>query len=735
MPDQQGQGQQGQGQGQQIQDTPEARAALYTARAFAGHLTRECATSARAARFAEGAPSQSALDTLKQHLHDLRQARNDTVNKYQNYRDLADPSRFTWVEQRLGDIAEQFNIAQETLLQGLAALNGAGFGRPPPAPAAPAGGGAQGGVKVQDALRPSKLHRDSTPVEVGDWRRSYRAYHSASRLSQLAVPEQQAFFMACLDPIVATEIRQRVADDTPVLEDPDISDKSCIQEISIFFKEVYPLFTRRLMFFRLRQSQGQSFAEFYAELRRTGDEADLEDLSQDDLMVHRLLAAVRDNDLREELMKRREPTLAQILQDATAWTMAQRSAKAATKSDSNKAAQMTTKGLAPGQCTFCGLTPACRQGTCRARSSKCHNCNKQGHWKEYKGILLCPLLRGGGARPRQGQGRGQGQRRFNQQRTRNMQQPPPEKADRIVCKQATGSAPTPPLMVHVADEHGRDILKVEAVPDTGTTRSVISAELIKGTSARIRHERLELLNASGARMRTKGVVELLVASPKHGRQVTVSAIVSQSLGPSEFLLGWKDLVSLGVIPKNFPTADASVVKKMTSDDSVATILTDFADVVGDGLGSSCGTIRGPPMTIHLRDDVNVRPLRVLTSRPVPLHYAAAAEALIDELLQAGVIVPITQPTEWISPAFFVPKPSGKVRLVTDYKELNKCIARPVHPFTAAADIMRALVASDALAYGTVFASEGAIFLIAAFLSLRIAEPSRAPSGAALVPGE
>ena len=226
MPDQQGQGQQGQGQGQQIQDTPEARAALYTARAFAGHLTRECATSARAARFAEGAPSQSALDTLKQHLHDLRQARNDTVNKYQNYRDLADPSRFTWVEQRLGEIAEQFNIAQETLLQGLAALNGAGFGRPPPAPAAPAGGGAQGGVKVQDALRPSKLHRDSTPVEVSDWRRSYRAYHSASRLSQLAVPEQQAFFMACLDPIVATEIRQRVADDTPVLEDPDVSDKS-----------------------------------------------------------------------------------------------------------------------------------------------------------------------------------------------------------------------------------------------------------------------------------------------------------------------------------------------------------------------------------------------------------------------------------------------------------------------------------------------------------------------------
>ncbi|MDU8944507.1 BCD family MFS transporter [Ovoidimarina sediminis] len=55
--------------------------------------------------------------------------------------------------------------------------------------------------------------------------------------------------------------------------------------------------------------------------------------------------------------------------------------------------------------------------------------------------------------------------------------------------------------------------------------------------------------------------------------------------------------------------------------------------------------------------------------------------------------------------------------------------------TAAADIMRALVASDALAYCTVFATEGVIFLVAAILALRIAEPSRAPDPGALVPGE
>lgn len=54
--------------------------------------------------------------------------------------------------------------------------------------------------------------------------------------------------------------------------------------------------------------------------------------------------------------------------------------------------------------------------------------------------------------------------------------------------------------------------------------------------------------------------------------------------------------------------------------------------------------------------------------------------------------------------------------------------------TAAADVMRALVASDATAYGAVFIAEGAIFLVAALLALKITAPEPAAS-AALVPGE
>ncbi len=57
--------------------------------------------------------------------------------------------------------------------------------------------------------------------------------------------------------------------------------------------------------------------------------------------------------------------------------------------------------------------------------------------------------------------------------------------------------------------------------------------------------------------------------------------------------------------------------------------------------------------------------------------------------------------------------------------------------TAAADVMRWLMTSDAAAYGSVFAAEGAVFLVAAVLALRLTDPSPRPAmpAGALIPGE
>jgi hypothetical protein len=59
-------------------------------------------------------------------------------------------------------------------------------------------------------------------------------------------------------------------------------------------------------------------------------------------------------------------------------------------------------------------------------------------------------------------------------------------------------------------------------------------------------------------------------------------------------------------------------------------------------------------------------------------------------LDSGVIVPVqtTENVEWVSQGFFVAKPNGKVRLVTDLRSINKFVICPCHPFPSPRDVVR-----------------------------------------------
>ena len=83
------------------------------------------------------------------------------------------------------------------------------------------------------------------------------------------------------------------------------------------------------------------------------------------------------------------------------------------------------------------------------------------------------------------------------------------------------------------------------------------------------------------------------------------------------------------------------------------------------------------------------PYRVSAPCPIPLCFQEPANLEIARHIESGVIVPCDEPTDWCSPAFFVPKGDGKqVRLVTDYTKLIKYVVQPVHPFLSVADIVR-----------------------------------------------
>ena len=82
--------------------------------------------------------------------------------------------------------------------------------------------------------------------------------------------------------------------------------------------------------------------------------------------------------------------------------------------------------------------------------------------------------------------------------------------------------------------------------------------------------------------------------------------------------------------------------------------------------------------------------------PDPYLYAFRKPLWIAKHIASGIIVRCDGPTEWCSPAFFVPKGDGKrVRLVTDYTKLNQYVVRPVHHFPSVSNILQSIPASAA----------------------------------------
>ena len=73
---------------------------------------------------------------------------------------------------------------------------------------------------------------------------------------------------------------------------------------------------------------------------------------------------------------------------------------------------------------------------------------------------------------------------------------------------------------------------------------------------------------------------------------------------------------------------------------------------------------------------------------MPINYIKAAYDLIQKNLKEGVIAPVNEPTDFCARATFMPKADGvSLRLVTDFRGLNKIIKRPVWPFSPTESII------------------------------------------------
>jgi hypothetical protein len=256
--------------------------------------------------------------------------------------------------------------------------------------------------------------------------------------------------------------------------------------------------------------------------------------------------------------------------------------------------------------------------------------------------------------------------------------------------------PTPLLYIHL-EPVGKPTFRIKVLADTGSTRSLISLSTAAKHGCKIKETSIKLRAANGTKIDVAGTTSLQVVEKGHLVH-TIVAIVLPNV--QQTIIGWQNLRAMGVIHAVWPTM---LPPPPTTKDTICAVdeekrqlgelkikmLTKYSTVFSDTINEKL--IAGAPMKIHLRDDIEITPQKCYVAQATPVHQQAAATK--QELEAAEIIQKVDKPTAWTSPGFFVPKPNGGVRLVTDYagpRGLNSQILRPTHPFPVAHDIIQAI---------------------------------------------
>ena len=112
------------------------------------------------------------------------------------------------------------------------------------------------------------------------------------------------------------------------------------------------------------------------------------------------------------------------------------------------------------------------------------------------------------------------------------------------------------------------------------------------------------------------------------------------------------------------------------------ILQEYPDIF-EGIGK----FPGPPY--HIQVDLKVTPKQT-PCRPIPIHLKDGFQKEINQILQAGVLLPVTEATLWINSFVLVEKRGDhrqvKLRICLDPTNLNKGVMREPYHFRTHKDI-------------------------------------------------
>ena len=189
--------------------------------------------------------------------------------------------------------------------------------------------------------------------------------------------------------------------------------------------------------------------------------------------------------------------------------------------------------------------------------------------------------------------------------------------------------------------------------DTGAEINTINQKYVRKTQVKKRHTKLKRWNKIIAN--SLGEVELKVINPMSDETHSVNFLVVRNEFQS--LLDLKTVQALGLVT-------------IHSENLIHLVAKDLGD-----LGE-----------VKLKIDKNATP-KALPARNIPIAIKEQVKAELDILEERGIIVPVSDPTEWVNQMAVVRKSTGKIRICIDPQPLNKVLIRERYKLPTFKDIL------------------------------------------------
>ena len=679
------------------------------------NLTRTINSTGRQTEFATRHPSEIAISEIQSCTERLKKAYAEIIDVLDALQTVSDNDKElqTYEEQKEENTLRYDEITERVMatIAEIRTPQNTPNAAPNPAPGHQ-DNNRQQMPKIFDSLKPHKLTEDNTPVEFRAWKEQWTSFFNASRLDLLAKEDQLQYFKVCIDTDLYDIISSAIDRNTPIF-----GHGGCLEILSNEFNEIYPLATRRTNYFRLTQEKDAPFSNFARQLKRMGNEADLADLQVEDLHAFRYITGCQDKKLRTKFLEVDAPSLAEFDRIVRAYERGQATSKNLDeKEEKGRINQIKkeTPRKPDKKCIGCGGKWHDKRANCPNFNTTCTFCHKKGHSES----VCIGKKKSSQQAPKHDSSTPAQQTKSKVKVAKNDEiSETDSSSDEDEEQHGAVARPMKTKMYRVSNistkrQHCKDTprLKIKftskttnftyrTLQDTGATRSIISKDIADQHNLKIKPADIRLFAADDSELRCEGYTNIKAESTK------IKPIVSSSL-KNEIIISYVDQVLLGILPINYPClpqdAKTNKITNNSHEEDINELNKKFHDVLSDTLPDT--PMEGQKMKITIDPSTNPKPKKVYAARPVPLHYEEEAKQLINNLVKEGIIEAVYEDTcEWISPAFFVPKQSGKLRLVTDFTHLNRFIRRPVHPFPSANDIMQRIPSTS-----TIFAKLDAV---------------------------